>query len=78
MSTTPLCAKVDIGFHALVRSLLATLQPDVPVRNCPVAEAYYERAIRLPLFPTLSESEQNQVVAVLHQQPPRRVPDLRG
>jgi UDP-4-amino-4,6-dideoxy-N-acetyl-beta-L-altrosamine transaminase len=33
--------------------------------DCPVAEAYYERAISLPLFPTLSELEQDQVVAAL-------------
>ena len=31
----------------------------------PVAEAYYERAISLPLFPTLRESEQDQVIAAL-------------
>ena len=31
----------------------------------PQAEAYYKRAISLPLYPTLSEAQQNQVVASL-------------
>ncbi len=31
----------------------------------PVAEAYYERAISLPLYPLLTETEQDQVVAAL-------------
>ena len=31
----------------------------------PVAEAYYERAISLPLYPLLTEVEQDQVVAAL-------------
>ena len=31
----------------------------------PVAEAYYERAISLPLYPLLTEPEQDQVVAAL-------------
>ena len=31
----------------------------------PVAEAYYERAISLPLYPLLTEAEQDQVVAAL-------------
>lgn len=32
---------------------------------CPEAEKYYEEAITLPLFPTMSEEQQDQVVAVL-------------
>lgn len=32
---------------------------------CPEAERYYEEAITLPLFPTMSEEQQDQVVAVL-------------
>ena len=31
----------------------------------PVAEAYYERAISLPLYPLLTKPEQDQVVAAL-------------
>ncbi len=33
--------------------------------DCPVAEDYYSRAISLPLYPTLSEAEQDAVVAAL-------------
>lgn len=32
---------------------------------CPEAEAYYQEAITLPLFPTMSEDQQDQVVAAL-------------
>lgn len=31
----------------------------------PIAEAYYDHAISLPLFPTMTEAEQDQVMAVL-------------
>jgi UDP-4-amino-4,6-dideoxy-N-acetyl-beta-L-altrosamine transaminase len=33
--------------------------------DCPNAEAYYERALSLPMFPTLDEAEQNHVVSTL-------------
>ena len=33
----------------------------------PAAEAYYERALSIPLFPTLSEAEQDRVVATLRE-----------
>lgn len=33
----------------------------------PQAEAYYEEAISLPLFPTMSEVDQDTVIAALHQ-----------
>lgn len=32
---------------------------------CPEAEKYYEEAITLPLFPTMSEEQQDQVVTIL-------------
>lgn len=35
--------------------------------HCPHAEAYYQHAISLPLFPTLSEAQQDQVIAALDQ-----------
>jgi dTDP-4-amino-4,6-dideoxygalactose transaminase len=31
----------------------------------PVAESYYERAISLPIFPTLTEAQQDTVLTVL-------------
>lgn len=34
---------------------------------CPEAEKYYQEAITLPLFPTMSEEQQNRVVAALTQ-----------
>lgn len=34
---------------------------------CPEAEAYYHEALSLPLFPGLTESEQDQVIGALHQ-----------
>lgn len=34
---------------------------------CPEAEKYYQEAITLPLFPTMSEEQQDRVVAVLTQ-----------
>jgi dTDP-4-amino-4,6-dideoxygalactose transaminase len=33
----------------------------------PAAEAYYDRAISLPLFPQLTHDEQDHVVAALRQ-----------
>ncbi|WBY00905.1 UDP-4-amino-4,6-dideoxy-N-acetyl-beta-L-altrosamine transaminase [Ramlibacter tataouinensis] len=33
--------------------------------DCPAAERYYRQAISLPLFPALSESQQDQVIAAL-------------
>jgi UDP-4-amino-4,6-dideoxy-N-acetyl-beta-L-altrosamine transaminase len=35
--------------------------------DCPQAEAYYEEAITLPLFPAMSEGEQDLVVAALER-----------
>lgn len=35
--------------------------------HCPAAEAYYARAISLPLFPDLRHAEQDRVVAALRQ-----------
>ncbi|MEA1053513.1 DegT/DnrJ/EryC1/StrS family aminotransferase [Lamprobacter modestohalophilus] len=35
--------------------------------DCPVAEAYYERAISLPLYPTLTESQQDEVCLQLNE-----------
>lgn len=32
---------------------------------CPEAEKYYEEAVTLPLFPTMNEEQQDQIVAVL-------------
>lgn len=34
---------------------------------CPEAEKYYQEAITLPLFPTMSEAQQDQVVAALQR-----------
>jgi UDP-4-amino-4,6-dideoxy-N-acetyl-beta-L-altrosamine transaminase len=39
--------------------------------HCPNAEAYYERAISLPLFPDLTFEQQDRVVAALEQALPR-------
>ena len=35
--------------------------------HCPQAEQYFDQAISLPLYPALSESQQDRVVAVLGQ-----------
>lgn len=35
--------------------------------HCPVAERYYSRALTLPLFPAMTHSQQDRVVAVLTQ-----------
>ena len=37
------------------------------VGNFPVSEAYYEEAISLPMYPTLTEAEQDCVVAALRE-----------
>ena len=33
----------------------------------PVAEAYYAQAVSLPMFPTLTDAQQGEVIAALHQ-----------
>lgn len=58
----------DIGVN--VHYIPVHLQPYYRQRGhgageCPCAEAYYERAISLPIFPTLTEAQQDLVVAVL-------------
>lgn len=35
--------------------------------TCPAAEAYYDEAISLPIFPTMTEAQQDQVVAALRR-----------
>jgi dTDP-4-amino-4,6-dideoxygalactose transaminase len=60
----------DAGIGVNVHYIPAHTQPDYQRLDFtngdyPVAEAYYERAISLPLFPTLRESEQDQVIAAL-------------
>ena len=34
---------------------------------CPNAESYYAEAISLPMFPTLSEEQQDQVIAAVRK-----------
>jgi UDP-4-amino-4,6-dideoxy-N-acetyl-beta-L-altrosamine transaminase len=60
----------DIGVN--VHYIPVHLQPDYrrlgfAPGDCPVAEDYYSRAITLPLYPMLSEADQDQVVAVLRE-----------
>ncbi|MDK8874844.1 MULTISPECIES: UDP-4-amino-4,6-dideoxy-N-acetyl-beta-L-altrosamine transaminase [Paracoccus] len=38
-----------------------------PQDECPVAEDYYARALSIPLYATLSEADQAQVIATLHR-----------
>lgn len=35
--------------------------------QCPVAEAYYAQAVSLPMFPTLTDAQQGEVIAALHR-----------
>jgi dTDP-4-amino-4,6-dideoxygalactose transaminase len=35
--------------------------------KCPVAENYYTRALSLPLYPSMSDDEVDQVVDALHK-----------
>jgi len=58
------------GIGVNVHYIPVHLQPDYrrlgfAPGDCPVAEDYYARAITLPLYPTLSDAEQDQVVAAL-------------
>ncbi len=60
------------GIGVNVHYIPVPLQPDyrglgfVP-GDFPAAEDYYSRALTLPLYPTLSEAEQDRVVAVLRE-----------
>jgi len=35
--------------------------------QCPVAEAYYERAISIPMYSSLTEKDQDRVIALLKE-----------
>ena len=35
--------------------------------KCPVAEAYYERCLSLPLYPALSDAEVQQVISAIKE-----------
>lgn len=61
-------ARIGVNVHYIP----VHLQPDYRRQgfapgDCPVAEGYYSRAISLPLYPALSEAEQDQVVAGLRE-----------
>jgi len=65
----------DAGIGVNVHYIPVHTQPDFQPfgfkkGDYPVAEAYYARAISLPLYPLLSESQQNQVVAKLTEAAP--------
>lgn len=60
------------GIGVNVHYIPVYLQPDYQRLGfapgyCPVAENYYARAITLPLYPTLSEADQNHVAAMLRE-----------
>jgi UDP-4-amino-4,6-dideoxy-N-acetyl-beta-L-altrosamine transaminase len=38
-----------------------------PAKRCPVAELYYSEAISLPMYPALTEAQQDQVVSALKE-----------
>lgn len=60
------------GIGVNVHYIPVYLQPDYRrlgfnIGYCPTAEAYYSRAITLPLFPTLNEEDQDKVVTTLRE-----------
>lgn len=58
------------GVHANVHYIPIHLQPDFrqlgfSLGDFPASEAYYRRAITIPLFPAMSEEEQDRVATIL-------------
>jgi dTDP-4-amino-4,6-dideoxygalactose transaminase len=57
-----------VGTLAVHRTALYGL----PAEACPAATAAEERSIALPLYPGLTDAEQDQVIEALHAYQPRR------